>query len=131
MRKRLKNWQSRLNQYLLQDHSFEWGKNDCVLFAVGSIQSVTGQRIKIPEYSNKVQAMKIIQMFGSLDKLIDQYLIRNKSPKRGDIVLINSNYFNGSSAGLGVCVGQNAVALSKKGLINIPMQNVLVSWSAE
>ena len=52
------NWESALYAYLdsRMETPFEWGAQDCATFASGAIESMTGQQIFTPTYSDALGA---------------------------------------------------------------------------
>ena len=83
---------------------FEWGKTDCVQFAAGMIERLTGARPDLPSYSSEIDAKRVLVSLGGLEAAVSKYL---GPPRRdlklcaeGDIVL---TAFGGQKA-LGICV---------------------------
>ncbi len=84
---------------------FQWGLNDCCLFAAKWVDLIKGLNIVdgwIGAYNDKDGAHKIIKQkgFSGVEAIADYYLTRIplKSAKRGDLVSIEGS--------LGICDGR-------------------------
>ena len=126
---RLDNWEKLLNDYLSQVGPFEWGANDCCLFAANGVLAMTGE-----DYAKPYRGYKTAK--GALGKLKDigvngvatKALGEPKPPtlaKRGDVVSFES----GDGLALGLCIGAKIAAVGQDGLIMLPMNQALQAWS--
>lgn len=126
---RLDNWEKLLNDYLSQVGPFEWGANDCCLFAANGVLAMTGE-----DYAKPYRGYKTAK--GALGKLKDigvdgvatKALGEPKPPtlaKRGDVVLFES----GDGLALGLCIGAKIAAVGQDGLVMLPMNQAIQAWS--
>lgn len=108
--RRLANWESRLDSYVTARRAlpFAWGRNDCVLYAAGAIEAMTGEALALPKWTTGRQALRHLQSLGGLELAVDYVLTRLPGPrhaKRGDILLIPQ-----TRPLLAVCLGRLAAA---------------------
>jgi hypothetical protein len=126
---RFQNWEKLLNDYLSQIGPFEWGANDCCLFAANGVFAMTGE-----DYAKPYRGYKTAK--GALGKLKDigvdgvatKALGEPKPPtlaKRGDVVSFES----GDGLALGLCIGAKIAAVGQDGLIMLPMNQAIQAWS--
>ena len=126
---RFQNWEKLLNDYLSQVGPFEWGANDCCLFAANGVFAMTGE-----DYAKPYRGYKTAK--GALGKLKDigvdgvatKALGEPKPPtlaKRGDVVSFES----GDGLALGLCIGAKIAAVGQDGLIMLPMNQAIQAWS--
>jgi hypothetical protein len=126
---RFQNWEKLLNDYLSQVGPFEWGANDCCLFAANGVFAITGE-----DYAKPYRGYKTAK--GALGKLKDigvdgvatKALGEPKPPtlaKRGDVVSFES----GNGLALGLCIGAKIAAVGQDGLIMLPMNQAIQAWS--
>lgn len=109
---------------------FEWGKQDCVNFAIRAIEAFKGVSgvSKYCTWRSEYEAMKILKVYG--DTLLEA--VRNLSSgiglkekdkaliNRGDIVVYQG--INGHTCG--VCIGDKIVCPGTFGLIYLPIKNI-------
>lgn len=126
---RVENWESKLASYLENVGPFEWGKNDCCLFAANAVEIMTGVDYakKYRGYKTKLGAAKKLK-----GKLLDQVLseelgfpINSKMTKRGDVVLFKT----GGEQAVGICVGAQFASISESGLVVLSMQHATMGWA--
>ena len=127
---RLEGWEKRLNNHLETIGKFEWGTNDCCMFAVGCVEAITGVNYGKPYkgYKSKIGAAKRLSEHGGVDGIATECLGNPKSPKmakRGDVVMFNS----GSENALGICVGGKIAAVGEQGLMFFGMEKAIKVWS--
>lgn len=71
--------------------SFEWGKTDCVQFAAGWIEALSGTRPNLPAYSSEAEAKRWLVDNGGLEAAVSAQLGPSQRDLRlcgdGDIVL--------------------------------------------
>ena len=126
---RREDWEKRLMAYLEQVGPFEWGENDCCLFAANGVLAMTGE-----DYAKPYRGYKTAK--GALGKLKDlgvdgvatKALGEPKQPafaKRGDVVSFES----GDGLALGLCIGAKIAAVGQDGLIMLPMSQAIQAWS--
>lgn len=131
---RLENWPTLLSMYLSETKSkpFEWGENDCVLFAAKAINKITGNNIykKYQSYKTEEEAKKIISEFGSLEALVNFHLgdgfTNYLKAKRGDVVLMR---IPEETLGIVDDSGQRIACVTKDGLIRLPLKKASLVWS--
>lgn len=70
---------------------FVWGKTDCVQFAAGMIERLTGVMPQLPEYSSESEAKRVLVSLGGLEAAVSKWLGPAQRDLRlcgdGDIVL--------------------------------------------
>jgi len=138
LRKRHGNWRTNLNALITarQETPFEWGQNDCCLWAADAILAQTGEDPAEKyrgTYSSELgafRAMKRNDKVDNTDRLAQKLIgepIHPALAQVGDIVLFQS--------ALGVCYGRNALFVGQEqligdaiegheGLLLIPMQKM-------
>lgn len=137
MHYRKDNWANKLNEFIESRRSipFEWGVNDCSLFAADAVQAITGVDVAKDfrnKYSSMIGANKLIKSFGSLEALADACLIQLRAFKttsgllaRGDVVLVKLK--NGNEA-LGINLGRTCAFAGANGVEFIPFSAVKLGW---
>lgn len=128
--KRLEAWESLLFKHLESIGPFEWGSNDCCMFAVGCVEAITGVNFgsEYVGYSTKFGASKVLYEHGGVDGIATKHLgepKQSKLAKRGDIVMFDC----GDGNALGVCLGVKIAAVSESGLMFISMNKAIKAWS--
>lgn len=127
---RISTWESALSQYIeaKRDEPFEYGVNDCCLFAAGAVEIMTGID-PMPEFRGKydslkgsIQALKDIGN-GDLEATLDGKFepIEIGMAQRGDLA-----FHEGS---VGVVAGSFAWFVSDDGLERIPLSMWDKAWS--
>ena len=110
---------------------FQWGKNDCALFAADVVNAITGKDYAEEfrgKYFDSESAKDILQKIGkgNLEKTMDSKFRRIKPPyaKRGDVVLYKN--------ALGICTGSESFFYDVSGVIK-SMKTMLteVAWRVE
>lgn len=126
---------------------FVWGQNDCALFAADGILAITGVDIALEfrdRYSDETGALQAIRDICGGATVTDAAaycaqkhgLIELAKPlfaKRGDLVIVrnNSTGFGSEIAGLVHLNGKHVVSVSERGLLRLPISNIVRSWSYE
>lgn len=122
---------------------FIWGSNDCALFAADGIQAITGVDIAAQfrgKYHDEASAMQAIKEICGGASVADaaaycaqqHALAEWKMPlfaKRGDLVIVRLG--DGSSnqiAGLVHLNGRHVVSVGERGLLRLPISNIVRSW---
>jgi hypothetical protein len=127
---RHQDWEYRLNEFLKSVGPFEWGANDCCMFAVNAVESMTGKDHgkQYRGYKTALGAARRLEKFGGVEgiatiELGDLKPI--KQSKRGDVVSIQ----NGENIILGICLGVKMAAVSEEGLTFFSMSVARNAWS--
>src|ERR1700733_5781171 len=134
--KRNKHWDTRhLHQFLLDNANtqFEWGKNDCCLFAANAIQSFTGIDLADEfrgKYTDQLSAFGLISSVSGGTTVADAAaycakkhgLTEHTHPlmaKRGDLVVID---IDGTLiAGVVHLNGRHVISVSETGPVRLPI----------
>ena len=129
---RFQNWPERLNDFLSEDHIFNWATCNCVLFSSDAVFSITGV-----DYAKKYRALKTKK--GILSKFQKEFKgditlaatlnlgepISVRMATRGDVVSIKLE----AGQALGICNGANSVFLSEHdGIIRLPTLDCDKAW---
>jgi hypothetical protein len=119
-----------LSEYVLSKKSqpFEYGVNDCCLFAAGAVEVITGEN-PIPEfigaYDSLKTSIKALKTLGSgtLEKTMDAKFteIQIGYAQTGDLA-----FHDGS---IGVIIDADALFVSDDGLVRISRDNWTKAWS--
>ena len=127
---RLSDWEMQLSEYVLSKKSqpFEYGVNDCCLFAAGAVEVITGEN-PIPEfigaYDSLKTSIKALKTLGSgtLEKTMDAKFteIQIGYAQTGDLA-----FHDGS---IGVIIDADALFVSDDGLVRISRDNWTKAWS--
>ena len=132
MTARHRDWQSRLQACLAERWArpFEWGVNDCALFACDCVQACTGidpaKGIR-GTYSTEAGAAKVIKRGKGLGAIAANRLGPEIPPlmaQPGDVGLLN----NGGMECLAVCTGAVWHMPAAHGVVAVPMQMALRAW---
>lgn len=135
MIERKENWPTLLSEFLAEraKETFEWGKNDCMLFCSDCVFTLTGYDPAYDirgKYDNKIGALKVIDGFGDdVSEIINARIGQSKPVKmamRGDVVtLMNDGRICG---GIVDESGKRAAFVSEKGLLRIPLRDCIKAW---
>ena len=130
---RLEGWELRLARYI-NDHMympFQWGQNDCMLFAAGGVEAVTGVDPGAEfrgTYDDAISAYRIIGGTDKIEEFVNGIMgapIENLALLgRGDAVMAD----NDGRPCLGICMGTDSVFPSETGLRSIPTARVIKGW---
>lgn len=126
---RKESWPSDLNAFIQTVGPFQWGQNDCCLFAANAVECITGvdPAKKYRGYKTKLGAAKKLKGM-TIDEVWTKEFGEPINPKllqRGDVVLFQ----NGQDQSVGVCLGVQFAAISEEGLIMLDMQNhAIMGW---
>lgn len=93
---RIEGWERRLSEYIKESRStvFQWGVNDCVLFAVKGAEKITGINTyqEYLGYKSKRGADKIIKEAGGFEALITKHYGESHrnimKARRGDLAMV-------------------------------------------
>jgi hypothetical protein len=130
---RLTDWETRLGDYLARHRGavFAWGRLDCVLFAAGAVEALTGEDPAAAvrkRYRTKIGAARKLrqQGFRTIAALMDSRFepVQPAFAQRGDIVMAQGS--------LGVCVGRQALFIGEEdgapGLVSVPLAAWERAW---
>lgn len=123
------DWQPRLTQYIATNglQPFEFGVNDCALFAAGAVEAMTGEDIAAPfrGYTNERGGLLALKRAGFEDHvdLCRQSLptLPGHIPQTGDIALVPGD---GGNA-LGVVVENIVIVLGPDRMDRMPMSDII------
>lgn len=128
---RCENWDAILADYLeaSKDIEFQWGVNDCALWASSFVDLITGSNHAASwrgQYSNEFEATELMTALGlpTPEAIADSILesIPVKRSMRGDLVLIHTG-------ALGICAGRKSYFLApEKGLVHILTISCTKAW---
>jgi hypothetical protein len=144
---RHKFWDTRaFHKFLVQRTKtpFAWGTNDCALFAADGVRAITGVDIAADfrgKYTDEASALQAIKTVCGGSTIADAAaycaakhgLIEWAKPlfaKRGDLVVVR----NGDGrviAGLVHLNGRHVVSVGERGLVWLPVTNIIRSWHYE
>ena len=124
------DWEKKLTTYLDEVGSFEWGTNDCCLFAANGVLAMTDKDYaeEYRGYKTAKGAFSRLQKNGGVQGLATKAWGDAKPAmmaKRGDPVLFDS----GDGFALGLCVGAKIAAVSAHGVVMLPMSQAIQAWS--
>lgn len=106
---------------------FEWGSNDCVLFAAGWVQQATGRDPLdgVPKWRSMREALRTLKNMGGMERVLDDRFPRIpvRSAKDGDLAL-----YRGC-----ICIfnGSNIVGPYYTGLVFTKRSNAEFAWSVK
>ena len=117
----------------VEDHAgaqFEWGINDCCLFAARVVDAMTDSDFELEllsQYSDEATALAYIASHGSLEAAVTSHLGTPAEGRalRGDVVLCA----NDGNPCVGVCVGGTVACVGQSGLVFLPRQDIIKRWS--
>lgn len=121
-------WESKLDEYLKTVGPFEWGQNDCCLFAANAVEVITGvdPAKKYRGYKTKLGAAKKLKDLGIEGAWTKEFgePINPKLLRRGDVVLFD----NESDLAVGICIGAHFAAVGDEGVVLFPMTKAIKGW---
>jgi hypothetical protein len=129
----LPDWPARLDAFLA-DRSrqpFEWGVNDCALFAADAVLAMTGVdfAVSFRGYRSGRGAGKLLRECRHLSGIASALLGEPMEPgfaQRGDVVLVAGPARNS----LGICLGAHYAGPGKFGVEYGPIDRALSAWRA-
>lgn len=125
---RLHDWPERLARYFRDaaNTPFAWGTHDCVTFANGAHEAVTGVVVTLAPWASEGEAGAALGVLGGLESAVSTVLpsIPALTAQRGDVVLLGL----GDRAWLAVCDGAIAFAPDAQGLRAAPMRLARAAW---
>ena len=130
--KRLHDWPTQVAQFLLskRNEPFQWGENDCCLFAADAIIAMGGEDVAEDvrgRYKTAIGARRIMKNLGA-NSVVELLVQRLGQPDgmlvRGAIVAVESD--DQQVAGV---FYQKPWVLTERGLQGMPIESVIKSWS--
>lgn len=123
-------WEKRLNEFLDSVGPFEWGSNDCCMFAVKAVEVMTGEDHGKPYrgYKTGLGAARRLEKHGGVEGIATIELGAPKPVlyvKRGDVVSVK----NDGNMLLGICLGDKIAAVSETGLVFLSTDTIQNAWS--
>lgn len=112
-----------------KDKSFEWGKNDCCLFASRVVDAMCDSSFEEElkkKYHDEQSAMDYINSSNGIKTAIESHLgiASNGRPKRGDVVLFE----NEGREILGICTGTKIISMATNGLAEVDRSTIVCFW---
>jgi hypothetical protein len=111
---------------------FQWGINDCCLFAADWVYMLTGVDPAAKwrgEYSNALEAARLAADYGGVIGLVtaagNWTAQEPTAARRGDLVLIPAPTFGSA---VGVCAGSYLLIPGESGLLTVSMEQATNSW---
>lgn len=131
---RVAGWEMRLADYLRSRRGkpFEWGVNDCLTFVAKAIEALTEVDVYAPYagYTTEEEAYVILDAAGGMRKVLDDTLGKSHNnplkSRRGDVVIFKDQ---GLTCGIVDDSGQFIAAVSKEGLVRVPLKQAIRIWS--
>lgn len=127
---RISTWEDALSNYILtkRNEPFEYGVNDCCLFAAGAVEAITGED-PMPEFRGKYDSLKTsLQVIkdigaGTLEATMDAKFpeVQISHAQRGDLAFLDGS--------VGVVMGGFAYFVSDDGLERIDRSLWDKCWS--
>ena len=109
---------------------FEWGRNDCCLFAADAVLAMTGDvdpAQTLRGYASASAAQRLVEEAGGLRELCSQFLGEPVSPLMagvGDVVIL----INEGRELVAICNGVSAIAPGPNSLVALDMSAALAAW---
>jgi len=122
------DWQLKFEAFVAAraHQPFEWGANDCALFAADCVRALTGLDVvptHLRHYASAKEAYRVLNRNGGLVGLATAALGPARPAKQaqiGDVVLTKA----GRRDMLAVCNGRTALAPGPDGLVKVPFGSV-------
>lgn len=130
---RPEGWEKRLSEYLdsRKDMAFEWGKNDCILFAAKGYQAMTGidYYSKYLPYTTEEEAREILRVNGGFEGILGKDIgPGHRNPlkaRRGNPVLLKLKEI---TCGIVDDSGQWVCAPGKEKIVKYPISKAWRIW---
>lgn len=133
-RNRPADWPEKLADFIQSRSStpFEWGTNDCALFAADCVKALTEIDLAADlrgTYSTAREAFDLIQDRGGIEAIATAALGEPMTFKfqmqRGDVALVNIN----GRESLVVCVGSELIGPAvESGVVFVPITEAVKAW---
>ncbi|MCR5864645.1 DUF6950 family protein [Aquincola sp. J276] len=135
MTTRLRDWQGRLGACLAERWArpFEWGVQDCCLFAADCVAAVTGEDPAADlrgQYASAVAALRLQQALGGPEAIAASRLgaeVPVLMAQVGDVGITDGVEGNDLPA-LVVCGGAHWIGPGAAGLVAVPVGSVRKAW---
>lgn len=131
---RKQGWEKAFSDYLIAQRAapFEWGVNDCVLFAAKGLEVITGLNFyeQYLPYSDEAQAQEIMDANGGIQGLVGNVFgggyTNYRLARRGDLALMKLPQLT-----LGIIddTGQKIASVSLDGAVRLPIRMAARVWS--
>lgn len=125
------DWQIEFSSFVRERarRPFEWGSNDCCLFAADAVQAMTGvdHAAALRGYTSAREAARVVAANGGLRKIASEALGAEISPLLagvGDLVLVE----NAGRELLAICNGGTALAPGEEGTVVVSMESARAAW---
>lgn len=139
--RRLPNWPKLLAEFIESRRNlpFEWGRQDCCLFACDGILSQSGldpaAKMFRGKYRDALGAARLVRKHGGVEAIAAKVCaehgwpeIRPAMAQRGDVVLLPMPH-DEMKVGLGLCLGAVGAFTGASGLLFLPMTGVTRAWA--
>ena len=133
---RKQGWEKLLADYIhdQREAPFEWGVNDCILFASHGANLILEKdytdEIKSYGHYDEEGAYEILRAHGGkIEDIFDKYLERHDNilmARRGDIAVVE--YCEIVQAGIINTSGTHVSVKTEKGLFNVPVRKIRTAW---
>ena len=125
---RVPDWPERLSAWVEHHRArpFAWGTHDCVLFAAGAVEAVTGARPPLPHWGSHEEARSALREVRGLRHALDARMPRVPvaQAQRGDLLLVAQP----GDPLLAVCVGDKWCAPGEAGLMFGRVLDARMAW---
>lgn len=128
---RVRDWEQRLSAFVAErmQMPFEWGRNDCCLFAADAVKAMTGtdHAAGLRVHTSALEAVRLVEQRGGLRQIATDALGESVSPLMatvGDVVVL----VNEGRELLAVCNGGTAIAPGEQGMVALGMDAALAAW---
>jgi hypothetical protein len=128
------DWLERLHTFLANStvDTFEWGRNDCVLFTARCVEELTGENPLasiLANWTDEDSAKAALEIYGGLraatTSVLGPPMDNPLFAQRGDVALteVRGREF------LAIHLGYQLIGLSSVGLVHIPTNHVQCVWA--
>lgn len=132
--RRKEDWQKCLSEYITERRHapFQWGVNDCLAFVAKGVERLTGTDFykDYSDYNDEASANNMLSRNGGVEGIINACLGQGRADymkaKRGDVVIVQAPLL---MAGLVDDSGQYVMVVSERGMIKLPLRNIIKYWS--
>lgn len=130
---RLPTWQLSFEQFCAERRRmpFQWGRNDCALFAADCVLALTGRDFALPwrGYSSEVEAAELLRAHGGLEgfgRLALGEPCEMHKVIAGDVVLICQEDLQIS---LGIFTGAACIGPGIRGTMVVTREHAILAWN--
>jgi hypothetical protein len=110
---------------------FAWGCADCTTFARDAAWRLHGLVVDVPAYVNEREAVRLLaDHYRGWSAALQRagFVVVDRAPLRGDLVMYESTAPGLFAQGLAVCFGAQAFAPGAAGLLPVPAQQWVQTW---